>query len=381
MKILVAPDSFKNCMGADTICSVIRKAFSETMPDAEIIGIPLADGGEGTAVNLTSALHGKLKYYAVHGPDGAIVNASAGILPDGKTAVMDLASASGIELIPREKLNPMIMSSRGSGELICKLADDGITHIIIGLGGTATVDGGTGLLQACGLEFKDEHDNPSGFGGASLMKIQSIKESEDFKKLRRAIKITVLSDVRNPLTGKNGAAPVFGPQKGASPEMVDLLDKALLHFAEKMKNAGYVNDSDSPGDGAAGGTGFALRAAFGAEIKPGADFVMEICGIKEALKNASFAITGEGRTDSQTASGKLCQSFADECRRKQIPLILISGSIDGADTEWLRKTFAAWFSLAQGPSTLDSALKNAENNLYRTALSIASLIQTSKRTG
>lgn len=286
---------------------------------------------------------------------------------------MEMASASGIELIPREQLDPLKASTYGTGQLLRHIIEQGARDIIIGIGGSATVDCGAGMAQALGYKFFDQDGKAltKPVGGGDLKRIASIDSSEVLSELAEC-RIRIASDVTNPLLGENGAAKVFGPQKGATPEMVVELEEGLKHYSDKVIAAGFVQGCTTPGDGAAGGLGFALRALCGAETVSGAELIINICGLKEKLKGADLLITGEGCTDFQTAHGKICAVIAQAAKEFEVPAVLVSGALLG-DLSGLEPLFCAMFSVSSGPGDLDSALAQTPANLIRMGRSIAGL--------
>ena len=373
MKIIIAPDSFKGCMRSPDVCEAFKKGLAREIPDAEIISIPMADGGEGTVEAAVAATGGSLKKVTVSGPLGKKVKARFGILGKSKTAIMEMASASGIELLKREELNPLKASTYGTGELINAIIRDGFREIIIGIGGSATVDGGAGMAQALGYNLLDKKGDEIQHGGAGLLNLKKIL-SCNANPLLSKVKIRVACDVKNPLLGRNGAAKIFGPQKGASPHMVEQLEKALSNYSKILKSSAFLKSTDNPGDGAAGGLGTGLRAFCNSTFVSGAELMIELSEMKKHLKTADFIITGEGCTDSQTSSGKLCSVIAQTARKAKVPVILISGALKG-NTEKFNDVFDAVFSISAGPCSLDEAILSAKKNIVLTARNIARLIR------
>lgn len=373
MKIIIAPDSFKGCMRSPDVCEAFRKGLAREIPDAEIISIPMADGGEGTVEAAVAASRGSLKKITVSGPLGKKVKAQFGILGKSETAIMEMASASGIELLKREELNPLKASTYGTGEMINAIIRDGFREIVIGIGGSATVDGGAGMAQALGYSFLDAKGHELPHGGAPLLNLKKIL-SENVNPLLPEVKIRVACDVKNPLLGRNGAAEIFGPQKGATPEMVGQLEKALANYSKVLRNSGFLKSTGNPGDGAAGGLGTGLRAFCNSTFVSGAELMIELSGMKKHLKNADFIITGEGCTDSQTSSGKLCSVIARTARKAKVPVILVSGALKGNPGKF-NDMFDAAFSISTGPSSLEEAISSAEKNIILTARNIARLIR------
>ena len=355
MKIVVAPDSYKGNMRSDKVCRIIRDAVLQEEPDTQIVTLPMADGGEGTVEAMVAATGGTLHSFPVCGPLGTDVEAHYGLLPDG-TAVMEMASASGIELVPPERLNPMDATTYGTGELLRHLLESGHRSIIMGIGGSATVDGGSGMAQALGFRLLDEGGQEIGErGGKILSRIREIDSSASLPELRDAV-IRVACDVTNPLTGPNGAASVFGPQKGATPEMIPELDAGLKQLAS------IAGIDEASGDGAAGGLGYGLRVFCGAEVLSGAGLVADAVGFHEALEGADLLITGEGRTDGQTASGKLCSVLAGIAREKGVRTLLLSGALSG-DLDAFFGTFDFALSISAGHASLDECIAHAPDDL------------------
>jgi len=375
MTIIAAPDSFKGNMSAPVAASAMESGVQRACGNALVIKIPLADGGEGTARALTEAAGGDFRRVTVHGPLGRKLDAEFGLIEDGRVAVLDLASASGLELLKKEELNPMKASTYGTGELIKAALDAGAGELIIGIGGSATNDGGLGMLSALGFRFLDEKGKPVGQGGEALEKIRSMDSSGADKRLK-GVTIRVACDVTNPLLGSNGASAVFGPQKGATPEMVKALDAGLAALAEAWIGAGLARDAEQkdagqkdaeqPGDGAAGGVGAALRVCLGAKMESGAMLVMRRAGFFERLTGTDLVITGEGHTDSQTAGGKLCSVVAAECRRARVPVALLSGGI-GGDVDALLASFDYAVSISQGQTSLDAMIRDSRRDLAMAA--------------
>ena len=382
MKIIVAPDSFKGNMSAGEVCAAMEKGILRAYPQAEIIKLPLADGGEGTSRALTQAAGGRFVETTVTGPLGDPVIAVFGLIHDGKTAVLDLASASGIELVPREKLNPMKTTTYGTGQLIAAALDTGARKLVIGIGGSATNDGGMGMLAALGFRLLDKTGklidwspgNPAQVSPAEqLMQAAKFDCSGADPRLKE-ITITVACDVTNPLLGPNGASAVFGPQKGADPEMVKALDTGLSKLGQCWIDAGLTDNLEHPGDGAAGGAGAALRICLGAAVESGAMLVMKQAGFFEKIHGADLMITGEGMTDSQTAGGKLCSVAARESRKAGVPAALLSGGL-GGDPSLLFEMFDYATSISCGEASLDAMIKMSRRDLVFAAENIIRALQ------
>ncbi len=372
MKIVVAPDSFKESLSAMEVAQAIEKGFRAVFPDAQIEKIPMADGGEGTVQSLVDATGGKIITKEVTGPLGEKVTAFFGVLGDGKTAVIEMAAASGLHLVPMEKRNPLLTTTRGTGELILAALDEGVDHLIIGIGGSATNDGGSGMAQALGARLLDKDRNEIAPGGGSLDKLANIDISELDARLQN-VKIEVACDVDNPLIGQDGASHVFGPQKGATPEMVEQLDQNLAHYATILARDLGKDVAHIPGAGAAGGLGAGLLAFLDAELKSGIDIVIAATDLEEKIKDADLVITGEGKIDSQTIHGKTPIGVAKAAKKFNIPVIAICGSIaDDADVVHDHGIDVLFSSLMR-ITTLEEALESGASNVEKTARNIAAL--------
>ncbi len=372
MKIVVAVDSFKGSMPSDEAGEIIADELRASLPDAEIVVIPVADGGEGTSDAVIRAAGGEWRSVTVTGPLGDPVKAAYGSLPGGRTAVMEMASASGIELVPAGNLDPMKATTFGTGELMRAAIRDGVRDIILGIGGSATVDGGIGMAQALGYRLLNADGTECGRGGGALPTIVGIEASAVLPALAET-RIRVACDVTNPLLGERGAARVFGPQKGATPEMTEALEAGLGHLGELWKIHGMLDSVENPGDGAAGGLGAALRAFCSAEIASGADLIAEITGFDEGIRTADLLVTGEGRTDKQTADGKLCAVLAAKARAAGAKTILISGAVTG-DLGEVNGLFDEIFATVQEVVPLEDALEHGRANLAATARSVGRVL-------
>jgi len=373
MKIIVAPDSFKGNMSSPEVCSLLEAGILRADKDAVICKIPLADGGEGTARAVTQAAGGYFVKTPVTGPLGKKIEAEFGLINGGNTAVLDIASASGIELIDRNELNPMIATSYGTGELIKAALDTSAGEIIIGIGGSAVNDGGIGMISALGFKVLDGEGRPVGQGGGALAKIAAVDCSGADKRLKD-VSIKVACDVTNPLLGPNGASAVFGPQKGATAEMVKILDDGLAKLADAWIRAGLAIDVKHPGDGAAGGIGAALRICLGANVESGAMLVMKHSSFFDHLNDCDLIITGEGMTDSQTASGKLCSIVAREGKKAGVPVALISGAL-GGEVSNLFSIFDYAVSIACGQTSFDAMIRDSKRDLVFAAENLVRAIQ------
>ena len=364
MKIIIAPDSFKNALRAPQVAAAIAAGWSAVRPGDELIRMPMSDGGEGLCDALTLAGNGRFLEINAVDPLMRPKNCRVGIA--GDTAILESAEANGIELLKTCELNPLKTTTYGVGMMLRELISlHRCRKIIVGIGGSATVDGGAGMLQALGCRFYDSAgiELPPGIGGGDLSKIARMDHSTLQESLA-GTEIVVACDVNNVLCGKNGSAPVFGPQKGATEEMVKILDENLRHFA-----ALWEDDGTCAGDGAAGGLGFALRQ-LGGRMESGAKLVMRESGFYEQLSGADLVITGEGCSDNQTACGKLCSEIALAAKSCGVPTVLLSGALKG-DCAELEKIFAGCFSISRGVCTLDDALKCTAVNLKKSASALA----------
>lgn len=331
MKIVVAPDSFKGSLTAVEVSNAIGQGVREIFPEAEIVKIPMADGGDGTVQCLVNATGGEILKEKVTGPLGDEVLASYGILGDKKTAVIEMAEASGLTLVPENRRNPLITTTYGTGQLIKAGLDRGCRKMIIGIGGSATNDGGAGMVQALGVKLLDKDGEDVGFGGGELKKVFRIDTKYLDNRLSET-KVLIASDVSNPLCGPKGAARVYGPQKGATLEMIKKLDESLAYFAEIIKRDLNKDIKDIPGAGAAGGLGASLMAFLDAELRPGIEIIIEAVQLEKAIKDADLVITGEGKIDSQTIYGKAPIGVAKIAKKYNIPVIAVAAIIgDDAD--------------------------------------------------
>jgi glycerate kinase len=334
MKIVIAPDSFKGSLSAIEVSEAIAQGVKQVYSAAIVEKVPMADGGEGTVECLVNATQGKIYQQEVIGPLGEPVLATFGILGDEVTAVIEMASASGLPLVLPEKKNPLITTTFGTGQLIKSALDYGCRKMIIGIGGSATNDGGAGMLQALGIHLFDENDKEIGFGGAQLSYLNRIDLSEIDHRVKET-SFLVASDVQNPLCGPTGASNIYGPQKGATGEMVKILDEALYHFADVIKRDLGKDIKNVPGAGAAGGLGAGLMAFLNAELKPGIDIVIDTVHLEQKLKDANLVITGEGEINGSTIYGKTPIGVARIAKKYSIPVISISALIDNSG--WIVK--------------------------------------------
>jgi glycerate 2-kinase len=327
MKIVVAPDSFKGSLTAIEVSVAIEQGIREVFPEAEVIKIPMADGGEGTVQCLVNATGGKILEEKVIGPLGDKVLAHYGFLGDKKTAVIEMAAASGLTLVPENKRNPLITTTYGTGQLIKAALNQGCRKMIIGIGGSATNDGGAGMAQALGVKLLDQEGKEVGFGGGELKKIVKIDISCMDNRLSDT-KVLVASDVNNPLCGPQGASRIYGSQKGATPEIIEELDKSLSYFAELIKRDLNKEVKNIPGAGAAGGLGASLMAFLNAELRPGIEIIIEAVKLEQAIKDADLVITGEGKIDSQTIYGKAPIGVAKIAKKYNVPGVAVAAIIE-----------------------------------------------------
>lgn len=374
MKIVIAPDSYKESLSALAVATAIEAGFREIFPAAEFVKIPVADGGEGTVEAMVAATQGQIIRLTVTGPLGQPVDAFYGLSGDAHTAFIEMAAASGLELVPAAQRNPLITTSFGTGELIKNALDRGVGHIIIGIGGSATNDGGAGMMQALGARLLDAQDRQIGFGGGALPALVRIDIAQLDARLARC-RIEVACDVTNTLIGEKGASAIFGPQKGATPERVAQLDRALAHFAQIIQRDLDRDVLDIAGGGAAGGMGAALHAFCQAELRRGIEIVTEALGLAEQVKDADLVITGEGRIDSQSINGKVPIGVAQVAKRFDKPVIGIAGSLTADVGVVHEHGLDAVYSVLFSVGTLEEALANAAQNVRLTARNVAATLR------
>jgi len=377
MKIVIAPDSFKESLSALEAAESIEKGFKRVIPNAEYVKVPMADGGEGTVQSLVDATRGEIISKTVTGPLGDPVDAFFGILGNKRTAVIEMAAASGLHLVPAEKRNPLVTTTKGTGELIAAALDHGVNHIIIGIGGSATNDGGAGMAKALGARLLDKNGMEIGEGGGALYHLASINLSE-FDPRLATIKIEVACDVDNPLTGEKGASAIFGPQKGATLEMIAELDKNLGHFAAVVERDLGKKINDVPGAGAAGGLGGGLLAFLPSELKRGVEIVIEATGLAHIVKDADLVITGEGKIDGQTIFGKTPIGVAKTAKKYGVPVVGIAGNVSKDSYVVHEYGIDAIFSIVPGVILLEDAFKHAEEYVETTASNIAAVFKMKK---
>ncbi|NCH14452.1 glycerate kinase [Cronobacter sakazakii] len=371
-KIVIAPDSFKESLSAMDVAKAIEAGFREIYPQAHYVCVPMADGGEGTVEAMVAATGGQIITTPVTAPLGNKVDGFFGLLGDGETAVVEMAAASGLHLVPTAQRDPRITTSYGTGELILAALERGVKAIIIGIGGSATNDGGAGMMQALGARFLDGEGRELAPGGAALARLERLDLSALDPRLAQ-VSVTAACDVDNPLCGEKGASAVFGPQKGATPEMVSELDTALRRFGEQLEAATGKAIISAPGAGAAGGMGAALLGMLNAELRPGIEIVIESLGLAQAVRDADLVITGEGRLDSQSIHGKTPVGVARVAKQFQRPVVAIAGSLTPDYQIVHEHGIDAAFSVIDRIVTLQEALDDAERNLRVIARNVAAL--------
>ena len=402
MKIVIAPDSFKESLSALEVANAIEQGLRQVISDCDIVKIPVADGGEGTVQSMVDATGGSIVSLEVMGPLGHRVQAHYGILGDlsnndsdndsdsrsnhgsatvpntGAIAVIEMASASGLHHVPRELRNPLLTTSYGTGELICDALNRGIKHIILGLGGSATNDGGAGMAQALDILLLDSQGKTLPSGGAALANLAQIDMTNAHPLLSQCT-FEVACDVDNPLCGERGASAIFGPQKGATPAMVKQLDTALAHYADVIAQSGMSDQREHAGAGAAGGMGLGVMAFLNAKLKPGVEIVMQTVGLADKIRGADLVITGEGRIDGQTVFGKTPMGVLKQAKLQGIPTIGIAGCLGDNANAILDHGMAAIFPIIPHLSPLDDVLANAKLNLCNTARNIGAVLMLGQR--
>ncbi|MFI2990489.1 glycerate kinase [Klebsiella aerogenes] len=374
MKIVIAPDSYKESLSALDVATAIETGFREIYPHAEYVKVPVADGGEGTVEAMVAATQGHIVQVSVTGPLGEPVNAFYGLSGDMRCAYIEMAAASGLESVPPTRRNPLLTTSWGTGELIRHALDAGVSQIIIGIGGSATNDGGAGMAQALGAKLLSAGQQQIAPGGGALETLARIDLSELDPRLA-GCRIDVACDVTNPLTGPQGASAVFGPQKGATAAMIERLDRGLQHFAQIIDRDLDIDVLSLEGGGAAGGMGAALYAFCGANLRPGIEIVTDALGLADLVADADLVITGEGRIDSQTIHGKVPVGVAKVAKRFNVPVIGIAGSLTADVGVVHQHGLDAVFSVLYSVCTLDEALANAAANVRMTARNVAAVLE------
>ncbi|WP_253382289.1 glycerate kinase [unidentified bacterial endosymbiont] len=374
MKIVIAPDSYKESLSALEVASAIECGFREIFPTAQYVKLPVADGGEGTVDAMVAATQGKIVRVPVTGPLGERVDGFYGLSGDEQSAFIEMAAASGLERVAPSQRNPLKTTSWGTGELIRHALDVGVKHIIIGIGGSATNDGGAGMVQALGAKLLDANQQPLGQGGGALATLAHIDVSQLDTRLADC-RIEVACDVTNPLIGKEGASAVFGPQKGATPEMIVTLDNALAWYAKIIARDLDIDVINLAGGGAAGGMGAALYAFCGAQLRQGIEIVTDALHLSDLVADADLVITGEGRIDSQTIHGKVPVGVAKVAKRFNKPVIGIAGSLTADVGAVHEQGIDAVFSVIYTICSLEDALENARDNVRMAARNIAAVLK------
>ena len=356
MSIVLAPDSFKGSLSAAQVAQAMARGVQRVLPKTNLTLLPLSDGGEGLVDSLAAASGGKILDYQVTGPLGEKVTAQMGLMGNGQTAVIEMAQASGLILVPEDKRNPLQTTTFGTGELIKKALDLGCNHLIIGIGGSATNDGGLGMAQALGFRFLDEEGESLGFGGGELARLARIDASSKDPRLEGTT-IEVACDVTNPLTGPSGAAHIYGPQKGATPEMVELLDAGLANLDRVLQRDLGKSVGQVPGAGAAGGLGAGLMALLGGRLVSGIELVLDVLEFDDKAKGAQLIITGEGKFDAQSAFGKVPMGVAQRARSLGVPVVVVAGSVLPSADVLHGEGVTAYFSILNQPMTLKEAME------------------------
>jgi glycerate kinase len=377
VKIVIAPQTFKGALSGLQVAKAIGDGVLRVFPEAEIVHVPVADGGDGTLEALVEATQGQFFTMGVVGPLGDSVDAQWGAMGDGKTAVIEMARASGLVLVPPNRRDPRITTTFGTGQLIKQALDRGYKRIITAIGGSATNDGGAGMAQALGARLVDENGKELSHGGAALARLARI----DLSRLHPATKnveVIIASDVNNPLCGPTGASAVYGPQKGATPEMVRELDAALKHYAEIVKRDVSKNVADVPGAGAAGGLGFGLMAFLNATTRSGIDLVCDVLNIDGKLKDASLVITGEGRIDSSTVFNKAPVGVARRAKKYGLPVLAIAGSLGPGYEQVYQHGIDAVTAIQDRPMSMEDSLSKTAELLRGAAERTMHLIRLGK---
>ena len=374
MKIVIAPDSFKESLTALEVAEAIEAGLKKVLPDAEYVKVPMADGGEGTVQSLVDATEGRLISAEVCAPLGNKVKAEFGLSGDGRTAIIEMAAASGLHLVPPEARNPLRTTSYGTGELILAALDEGVEKIIVGIGGSATNDGGAGMLQALGALLLDANNQPIGAGGGCLQDLAAIDLGGLDKRLA-GVEIVVACDVDNPMCGEKGASAVFGPQKGATPEMVQALDSGLQHFADIAARDLGLDIQSPAGAGAAGGMGGGVLLLPDARLQAGVQIVMEAVKLAEKVQDADLVITGEGRMDAQSVHGKTPIGVAHTAKAFGKPVIAIVGCLREDYEVVYAQGIDAVFPIIRQLGSLEEILQHGRDNLVSAAQNVARIYQ------
>ena len=378
MKIIIAPNSFKGSLDAFQVAQSIQNGLLKSDLDADCHLFPIADGGDHTLEVFQNWFGGSINRSEVVGPLGAKVGAEWALIEDGKTAVIEMAKATGISLVKKSMLNPLKASSYGTGQLIKSAIESGAKKIILGLGGSATVDGGLGILQALGAKLLDSNGNLIGVNTNPVMEIEHISLN-NIDPRTSEVEFLILCDVENPLLGKDGAAHVFGPQKGADPKSVEKLEKSMKRFNTIIKKISGKDFSQTEGAGAAGGIAVSLKAFFNTTMVSGVDFLLEKMKFEDAIEDADLLITAEGKVDAQTLQGKGPFGVASKAKNHGIPTLILAGKAD--DIDQLNHGFDAVFPITNGPMSLEKAMRSTAKDLEETARQIGNLLALKKIKG
>ncbi len=373
LNVVIAPDSFKESLSADEAAQAIARGIQQALPDAECICLPMADGGEGTAKTLCQLQQGQWRSVNVHNPLGKVIQAGYAILPN-QCAVIEMAEASGLTLLTPEQRNPLLTSTYGLGEMLLDALSQGVREFIIGIGGSATNDGGSGMLTALGAKFYDDQGDDLPLGGGALAQLQRVDLTGLDKRLYEST-ITVACDVDNPLLGTQGASAVFAPQKGADAAMVAQLEQALAHYANKLIQAGFTDHRKTAGSGAAGGLGFALLGLPNSSNESGIDLVIKVSGLQNACRQADIVITGEGRMDGQTLHGKVPVGVLHCAQAEGVPVIALCGCLGEAHEKLNDLGFTAILPVISHLDSLENTLIAGKANLERTARQVAGILK------
>ena len=365
-KIVIAPDSFKGSLTSIEVANAIAEGVKKVYPNCEIIKTPIADGGEGTLNTIVNALKGEKVKVNAHDSLMRSITAEYGLVNNGETAVIEVASINGITLLSEEEQNPLITTTYGTGEIIKDALQRGCRSFIIGIGGSATNDAGTGLLQALGYRFLDKNKKETNGTGQSLQSICSVDELRVTPELKDA-HFTIASDVNNPFTGPKGASNIYAPQKGADKEMIEELENGMENFRQLIKKEKGIDLNTTPGTGAAGGLGGGLIAFLNAQLKPGIEMVLQAIDFDKHLQNTDLVITGEGKLDKQTAMGKAAGGVLDAAKKKNIPVIAIGGSVEDSNA-LIKRGFTSVFSIISRPISIKEAMNKeyTKSNITQT---------------
>lgn len=372
MRIVIAPDSFKGSLSSAQVAKAMARGVGRVLPRGELVLLPLSDGGDGLVDSLTEASGGELLDVDVIGPLGSPVQATMGLMGGGRTAVIEMAQASGLTLVPESKRNPLVTTTFGTGELIRRALDLGCNHLIIGIGGSATNDGGMGMAQALGFRFLDAEGAPLGPGGGELARLEKIDARGVDPRLAH-VRIDVACDVNNPLTGPQGASYIYGPQKGATPEMVEFLDGALVNYERILLRDLDQDVGKVAGAGAAGGLGAALMALLKGSLVSGIELVLDVLGFDKKMQGAQLVLTGEGKFDAQSAYGKVPMGVARRARQHGVPVCVIAGSVLPGAEVLHGEGVSAYFSILNQPMSLQEAMSRGAELVECQAAQVARL--------